>query len=101
MIAIDGVPCLPALMDPTATVGSVRVQAESMRKVMEHASNEQRERTSALSPASMISDPAHVAMAQSWAVASDPQTTALSMSELMTTDLRPAVSLASRRQFSW
>lgn len=92
VIAIDGVPFLPALMDPSATVGSVRVQAESMRKVMENASNEQRERTSALSLASMISDPAHVAMAQGWAVASDPRTTARFMSELMTTDLRPAVS---------
>jgi pimeloyl-ACP methyl ester carboxylesterase len=92
VIAIDGVPFLPALMDLSATVDSVRVQAESMRKVMENASKEQRERTSALSLASMISDPAHVAMAQRWAVASDPRTTALSMWELMTTDLRAEVS---------
>ena len=92
VIAIDGVPFLPALMDPAATVGSVRVQAESMRTVTENASSEQRERTSALVLASLISDPAHVTMAQGWAAASDPRTTALSMSELMTTDLRPEVS---------
>ena len=92
VIAIDGVPFLPALMDHSATPSSVSAQAESMRKVMEHASTEQRDRATALSLATMISNPAHIAMAQGWAAASDPKTTALSMSELMTTDLRPEVS---------
>jgi N-formylmaleamate deformylase len=92
VIAIDGVPFLPALMDPSATVDTVRPQAEAMRKVMESASPAQREQSSALSLASMISDPAQIAIAQRWAVASDPRTTALFMTELMTTDLRPDVT---------
>ena len=91
VIAMDGVPFLPALMDSSATVDSVRAQAESMYKAMENASPAQREQSSALSLTSMISDPAHVATAQRWAAASDPRTTALSMKELLTTDLRSEV----------
>ncbi len=92
VIAIDGVPFLPALIDPSATVDSVRPQAEAMRRVLENASSAQRDQMSALSLASMISDPAQLAIAQGWAARSDPRTTALSMTELMTTDLRPDVS---------
>jgi pimeloyl-ACP methyl ester carboxylesterase len=92
VIAIDGVPFLPALMDASATVDSVRPQAEAMRTILENASAEQRERSSALALASMISDPAQVAIAQRWAESSDPRTTALFTTELMTTDLRPDVS---------
>ena len=92
VIAIDGVPFLPALMNPSATVDSVSGQAGAMRTAMERTSAEQRERQSALSLASMISDPAHVRVAQSWAAASDPRTSAQSMMDLMTTDLRSEVS---------
>ena len=92
VIAIDGVPFLPALMNPSVTVDSIKVQAESTRKAMENASAELRGRQSALSLASMISDPAQVRIAESWAAASDPRTTAQSMMELMTTDLRSQVS---------
>jgi N-formylmaleamate deformylase len=92
VIAIDGVPFLPALMNPSATADSVSGQAGAMRTAMENASAEQRERQSALALASMISDPAHVTVAKSWAAASDPRTSAQSMMELMTTDLRSEVS---------
>jgi pimeloyl-ACP methyl ester carboxylesterase len=92
VIAIDGVPFLPALMDPSATADSVRARAEMMRRAMENESAEQRERSSALSLASMISDPAHIAMAQRWATSSDARTTALFTTDLMTTDLRADVS---------
>jgi pimeloyl-ACP methyl ester carboxylesterase len=40
----------------------------------------------------MISDPAHIAMAQRWATSSDARTTALFTTDLMTTDLRADVS---------
>jgi pimeloyl-ACP methyl ester carboxylesterase len=91
VIAIDGVPFLPALMDPSATVDSARAQAESMQKALENASAAQREQSAALSLATMISDPAHIAAAERWAAASDPRTSALSMRELLTTDLRSEV----------
>lgn len=92
VIAIDGVPFLPALMNPSATVDSIKAQAESMRTALTSASAAQRERQSQMSLAAMISDPAQVAVALKWAAASDPRTSAQSMVDLMTTDLRPEVS---------
>jgi N-formylmaleamate deformylase len=92
LVAIDGVPFLPALMNPSATIDSVRPQAELMRKSIEHAPNEQRAQMSLLSLGSMISDTAQVERARRWADASDPRTSAAFVLELMTTDLRSDVS---------
>jgi len=92
VIAVDGVPFLPALMNPAATADSVRPQAEAMRKAFEDASAEQRERQLELSLASMISDPARVATARKWALASDPRTAGQLTMEVMTTDLRGELS---------
>jgi pimeloyl-ACP methyl ester carboxylesterase len=68
-------PALSTVRDAILT--SVRARAEMMRRAMENESAEQRERSSALSLASMVSDRAHIAMAQRWATSSDARTTAL------------------------
>jgi pimeloyl-ACP methyl ester carboxylesterase len=82
------VPFLPALMNPAMTVEAVRPQADAMRTMLESAPAEQRDRQSALSLSTMITDPAHVEIAKGWAASSDPRTSSTLMVELMTTDLR-------------
>jgi pimeloyl-ACP methyl ester carboxylesterase len=91
VVAIDGVPFLPALMNPAATVESVRPQADAMRKALENASADVRERQFDLSLPSLMSDPGHVAIARKWALASDPRTSNQLTMDLMTTDLRGEV----------
>jgi pimeloyl-ACP methyl ester carboxylesterase len=88
VVAVDGVPFLPALMNPATTVDAMRPQAEAMRAMLESASAEQRDRQSAVSLSSMITDPAQVELARRWAASSDPHTSSQLMMELMTTDLR-------------
>lgn len=91
IVAVDGVPFLPALMNPAATAETARVQAEAIRTAVLGASAEERAQQSAMSLAAMISDPAHVKVAEEWAAASDPATTSQALVELMTTDLRSEV----------
>jgi N-formylmaleamate deformylase len=108
IVAVDGVPFLPALMNPSATADTARVQAEAIRTAMRNASAEERAQQSAMSLAAMISDPAHVKVAEQWAAASDPATTRQAIVELMTTDLRsdvqkitaPVLLVAAAGQFA-
>jgi N-formylmaleamate deformylase len=92
VIAIDGLPFLPALMNPSATAESSKPNADAIRAAMQNASAEERTRMSALALASMITDSANVTIAQRGSDASDPKTTARLAADLMTTDLRPEVA---------
>jgi pimeloyl-ACP methyl ester carboxylesterase len=92
VVTIDGVPFLPGLMNPAATAEAVRPVAEGMRDALTRATDSERARQTAMSLSTMITDPEQVRVATEWAVASDPATTGHALMELMTTDLRSAVS---------
>src|SRR5581483_3378598 len=91
-IAIDGVPFLPAIMNPSATSDSARPQAEAMLKALAETPPGERERHLELSLPMLISDPDQIATARRWALASDPRTTGHLTMDVMTTDLRGEVS---------
>jgi pimeloyl-ACP methyl ester carboxylesterase len=92
IVSVDGVPFLPALGNPGATVDSVRPQAEQMRALYASLSMSQLGMQSRMAFAAMMKDPRRVEAATRWAETSDPQAASSIMAELMTTDLREPVA---------
>ena len=88
VISVDGVPFLPALMNPAATADSARPQAAQMKALYESMTPAQLAAQSRLSFSAMISDQGKVDGATRWAETSDPKTAAALLSDLLTTDLR-------------
>ena len=88
VISVDGVPFLPALMNPAATADTARPQAAQMKALYESMTPVQLAAQSRLSFSAMISDQAKVDGATRWAETSDPKTAAALLSDLLTTDLR-------------
>ncbi len=92
VVAVDGVPYLAVLMNPSATAESSRPMADQMRQMYAKLTPEQLAAQSRLSLATMITDPKNVETAAAWSAASDPATAGTAMAEMMTTDLRSAVA---------
>jgi N-formylmaleamate deformylase len=92
LIAVDGVPFLPALMNPSATPASSGPQAEPIRKLYKTFTREQLAAQSRMAFAGMIKDPKQVETATGWSAASDPATAGEAIYEMMTTDLRQPVA---------
>lgn len=93
IIIVDMLPFLPAGQQPNATAESMKPQAEAMRKAMIAAQTpEQRHQTLLAIFQTMITDPANVALAEKWGIASDQNTVAQAMYELFTIDIRPDLS---------
>ena len=92
IVAVDGVPFLPALMSPTATVETMKPQAGQMRALFASMSSSQLAAQSRLSLPAMISDPTDVERAAAWAASSDPGTVGRAMAEMFKTDLRDDVA---------
>jgi pimeloyl-ACP methyl ester carboxylesterase len=92
VVSVDGVPFFSALRDPAATAESARPQAEQMRKLYATMTQEQLALQSRMAFAAMMSDPARVDPATKWAALSNPQAAGEMIAELMTIDLREAVS---------
>jgi N-formylmaleamate deformylase len=88
VISVDGVPFLPALMNPSATADSARPQAAQLKALYESLTPAQLAAQSRLSFSGMISDQGKVDEATRWAETSDPKTAAALLSDLLTTDLR-------------
>jgi N-formylmaleamate deformylase len=92
IVSVDGVPFLAALANPTATVESIRPQAEQMRQLYASLSREQLGMQSRMAFAAMMSDPTKIETATRWAAASDPHAASATIGELLTTDLREDVA---------
>jgi len=88
IVAVEGVPFLPALTNPLATVADVKTQAEQMRTLYRSMTPEQLGMQSRMALAHMISDQANIARAAGWAAQSDGRAAGQAIHELMTTDLR-------------
>lgn len=92
IVAVDGVPFLPALMDASTTVDSVRTMAEGTKTMMASLSPEQFARQTRMSIATMVTAPEDPERLARQGGESDPTTVAQAMFELMTTDLRDDVA---------
>lgn len=92
VIAVDGVPFLPALGNPAAHADGMRAQAAQIESLYASFSADQLVAQSRMALATMITAPANVERALQWAVNSDPASTGIAVSELMTTDLRATIA---------
>ena len=88
IVAVDGVPFMPALTNPSATVADVKTQAEQMRALYRSMTPQQIGMQSRMALTQMITDPANIARVAGWAAQSDGRATGQAIYELMTTDLR-------------
>lgn len=91
VVAVDGVPFLPALLQPGASVDSVRPMAESLRQSLPAMSEEQRMAQAQAQLARFAQGEEAQGLVLSMAAASAPEATAQAMYEVMTTDLRSDV----------
>jgi N-formylmaleamate deformylase len=91
IIAVDGVPFLPALSNPAASAEMMAVPAAQIAKMYESFTPEQLAAQSRPALASMITTPANVERAMTWVAKSDARTAGIAVSEMMTTDLRKDV----------
>lgn len=92
VVAVDGVPFLPALYDPQATAAGAAAQAEPIRQLYASLTPEQLALQSRMALAAMITDPADVETALAWSAASSPAAVGEAMAELLTTDLRESLA---------
>jgi N-formylmaleamate deformylase len=95
IISVDGLPFLPALMDPAASVADSRVQAEQMRSLFASMKPEQMQTMAKMSLTQMISDPKMVDTVVKWAERSDAGFVGQALYDLMTTDLRAEIAKIS------
>ncbi|MGE0863266.1 MAG: alpha/beta fold hydrolase [Vicinamibacterales bacterium] len=91
LVAVDGVPFLPALGNPAATADSARAQAGQIKAIYASLSNAQLVAQTRMALGTMITAPADVELALSWAARSDAATAGTAVAELMSTDLRPVI----------
>jgi pimeloyl-ACP methyl ester carboxylesterase len=92
VIAVDGVPFLPALMDPAVTVETSRSNAGQMRDMMAGMTAEQFAVQNRMSLSSMIKEPRNVDLVAKNSEKSDPRAVGRAVYDLMTIDLRPMLN---------
>ena len=92
IVAVDGVPFLPALLDAGATADSVRTMAANMKAMMASLTPEQFTLQNRMSLTRMVRASEDLERLARQAAASDRATVAQAMFELMTTDLRDGVA---------
>jgi len=92
VIAVDGVPFLPALTNPGATADTSRPVAEQMRTVYASFTPAQLVAPSKMAMVRMMRAESDVERTLAWVAASDPATTGRATYELLVTDLRKDVS---------
>jgi pimeloyl-ACP methyl ester carboxylesterase len=89
LVAVDGVPCLPAIFNDKIDAQTLKKQAEQMQQRMAKAPREQYLAQSKALIEHWISAIKERAAAEKWAEDSDQPTVTRAMGELMGTDLRP------------
>lgn len=92
IVAVDGVPFLPALMNPAATAEGAAVQGEQIRTMYAAFTPDQLVSQSRMALSTMITAPTDVERALAWVRVSDAATAGIAVAELMSTDLRPTVA---------
>ncbi len=88
LVIVDSLPFLAAIMQPGATVESVKPMAENMRKVFSGPPTEETEKQTQASIKSMVTKPEDYEMILGWGKKSDRIAEGNAMYDMMTTDLR-------------
>ncbi len=88
VIAVDGVPYLPALFNPAATAAEAKRDGEQIRTLYASLKPDQLEGMTRMSLTQMITDPKYIEIAAKWAAHSDGAFVGEAVYDLMTTDLR-------------
>jgi pimeloyl-ACP methyl ester carboxylesterase len=91
IVAVDGVPYLPALADPAIDAAAMPARAEAIRVFHDKLTREQFLAQTDLALASMITAESDRDRARGWAAQTDPRAAGVAIAELMTTDLRERV----------
>ncbi|GMU63915.1 MAG: hydrolase [Acidobacteriota bacterium] len=91
VVAVDGVPYLPALVDPAVDAAAMPARAEAIRAFHDKLTREQFLAQTDLALSSMITAESDRARARGWAARTDPRAAGIAIAELMTTDLRERV----------
>lgn len=92
VVAVDGVPFMPALQVPGATAESTKPMAENMYKMMSAQTQEQFEANTRMFLGSMITSQQRIDEVMTLASKADVKTQAKVMYEMMSTDLRETVA---------
>lgn len=88
IVAVDGVPFLPALANPAASAASEAGRAASVKTLYGSLTQEQFIAQTRMALSGMITEPADIERAGRWAAQADPAAVGVAVSEMMTTDLR-------------
>jgi len=91
VVAVDGLPFAPAVMDPGVTAASTRAGATAMRNMVAKQSQAEFARQNRMFLAQMITSAADLDEVARASGRSDPAAVGRAVFELMTTDLRPLV----------
>ncbi len=92
IVAVDGLPFLPALMDAGATADSVRTMAASTKAMIASLTPEQFTLQTRMTLGRMVTAPEDLERLLRQGAASDQATVAQAMFEVMTTDLRDGLA---------
>jgi N-formylmaleamate deformylase len=97
LVIVDSLPFLAAVMQPGATVESVKPMAEGMRKMFSGPPTEETEKQSQASIKAMVTKPEDYEMIVGWGKKSDRIAEGNAMYEMMTTDLRDDLGTITSR----
>lgn len=89
IVAVDGVPFLPALYDPAATPEAARLQAQQLSAALARMTPVERAAADRKNAAMMVAAPARIEQIARWVDASDVATLGRAMADAYGTDLRP------------
>ncbi len=92
IVSVDGLPYLPAVINPAITPDGAQNMAATIRKSITTGSEQQYEATQRETIASMVTSPANVDRELKVDLKSDRNTVGEAMYEMMTTDLRNDIS---------
>ena len=92
IVAVDGVPWLTSLVNPTATMASAKVAAEYTAKGMLAATPEAFRASTLAALKAQITDPKEIERVAATSIRSDPKAVAEAITEMMVTDLRDEVA---------
>ncbi len=92
IVAVDGVPFLPALQDPAASAEDMRPGAERLRAMFASINGDQLASQSRAGLSRLMRDTSNIPRATEWARTSSSAAVGQAIAEMMTTDLRAVVS---------
>ena len=97
LVIVDSLPFLAAVMNPSATVDSVKPMVDGMRKSFAGQSPEEREKMAEMSIRPMVTGDADYKRIRSWSAKSDPATLAEAMADMFAMDLREELAKIKSR----